>query len=141
MKVIKLSGRIDSNNAGIVEAEISSQLSENPAETPAFDAENLEYISSAGLRVLLKAGKNYRAKLDVLNVSDEVYNIFHVTGFTELLNVRKKPREFSIDGLEIIGSGAFSTVYRLDAETVIKVFNINGIDYDYTVKTIELANF
>ena len=60
MKVIKLSGRIDSNNAGIVEAEISSQLSENPEETPAFDAENLEYISSAGLRVLLKAGKNYQ---------------------------------------------------------------------------------
>lgn len=130
MKVIKLSGRIDSNNAGIVEAEISSQLSENPGETPAFDAENLEYISSAGLRVLLKAGKNYRAKLDVLNVSDEVYNIFHVTGFTELLNVRRKPREISIDGLEIIGSGAFSTVYRLDAETVIKVFNKHSAGFD-----------
>lgn len=130
MKVIKLSGRIDSNNAGIVESEISSQLAENPGETPAFDAENLTYISSAGLRVLLKVSKNYRAKLDVLNVCDEVYNIFDVTGFTELFNVRKKLREISIDGLEIIGYGGFSTVYRLDSETVIKVFDKNSAGFE-----------
>ena len=123
MKIIKLSGRIDSNNAGIVESEISSQLAENPAETPAFDAENLTYISSAGLRVLLKAGKKLGAKLDVLNVSDEVYNIFHVTGFTELFRVIKKPREVSTTNFEMIGGGIFSTVYRASADTIIKVYN------------------
>lgn len=130
MNIINLSGRIDADNAGIIEAEISSQLAENPGEAPAFDATNLKYISSAGLRVLLRFRKMSGAKLDVLNVSDEVYNIFSVTGFTELFNVKKKLREISVDGLEIIGSGGFSTVYRLDAETVIKVFNKHSAGFD-----------
>ncbi|MBR0256618.1 MAG: phosphotransferase [Synergistaceae bacterium] len=123
MKVINLTGRIDSNNAEIVESEISSQLAENPGETPIFDATNLEYISSAGLRVLLKFRKKSGAKLEVLNVSDEVYNIFNVTGFTELFSVIKKPREIPATNLEIIGEGAVSTVYRINADTIIKVYN------------------
>lgn len=123
MLTINLSGRIDSNNAGIVEAEISSLLAENSGETPVFDAGNLEYISSAGLRVLLKFRKMFAQKLDVLNVSDDVYNIFDVSGFTELFNVRKKPREISVDGLEVIGGGSFSTVYRLDPERIVKIYN------------------
>ena len=52
-----------------------------------------------------------------------MYDIFSVTGFTELLNVRKKLREISVEGLEVIGGGIFSTVYRLDPETIVKVFN------------------
>lgn len=125
MLTINLSGRIDSNNARMIEEEISSQLALFPGETPVFDAGNLEYISSAGLRVLLKIRKMFNRKLDVINVSDDVYNIFDVTGFTELLNVRKKLREISTEGLEIIGGGAFSTVYRLDPETIVKVYNKN----------------
>ena len=123
MKVINLAGRIDAENAGKIEAEISSQLAENPEETPTFDATNLEYISSAGLRVLLKFRKNSGAKIDVLNVSDEVYNIFDVTGFTELFSVIKKPREMSTADLEMIGEGAVSTVFRINADTIIKVYN------------------
>ena len=123
MLTINLAGRIDSNNAGIVEGEISSQLAKFPGETPVFDAGNLEYISSAGLRVLLKIRKMFNSKLDVVNVSDDVYNIFDVTGFTELLNVRKKLREISTEGLEVVGGGTFSTVYRIDPETIVKVYN------------------
>lgn len=123
MKIINLSGRIDAENAGKIEAEISSQLAENPGETPIFDATNLEYISSAGLRVLLKFRTMSDTKLDVLNVSDEVYSIFDVTGFTELFSVIKKPREISVSNLEIIGEGAFSTVYRVNTDTIIKVYN------------------
>lgn len=130
MLTINLSGRIDSNNARMIEEEISSQLALFPGETPVFDAGKLEYISSAGLRVLLKIRKMFNRKLDVLNVSDDVYNIFDVTGFTELLNVRKKLREISTEGLEIIGGGAFSTVYRLDPETIVKVYNKNPTTLD-----------
>ena len=123
MLTINLSGRIDSNNAGIVEGEISSQLAKFPGETPVFDAGNLEYISSAGLRVLLKVRKMSGQKLEIINVSDDVYNIFDVTGFTELFSVRKKLREISTEGLEVVGGGTFSTVYRIDPETIVKVYN------------------
>ena len=116
-----LSGRIDANNAAQTEIEIVDVLAKNPGLVPTFDASELEYISSAGLRVLLKFRKQF-GKLDVLNASSEVYDIFEVTGFTELLNVKKRLREISVEGLEEIGRGAFSTVYRLDPETIVKVF-------------------
>ena len=71
-----LAGRIDANNAAEVEAEISQELAKNPGLVPVFDAGELKYISSAGLRVLLKFRKQFGKNLDVLNVSNEVYNIF-----------------------------------------------------------------
>lgn len=123
MLTINLSGRIDSNNAEEIESEISSQLAKFSGETPIFDAENLSYISSAGLRILLKFRKMSGGKLDVINASDDVYNIFEVTGFNELFNVRKKLREISVEGCPIIGEGHFSVVYRLDSDTVAKVFS------------------
>ena len=66
---IYLSGRIDANNAAEKEAEISRELAKFPGEVPVFDASDLEYISSAGLRVLLKFRKQFGKNLDVLNVS------------------------------------------------------------------------
>ena len=122
MLIIKLSGRIDANNAADVEAMTAQKISESPGEVPVFDASELEYISSAGLRVLLKFRKQFGTSIDVINASSDVYDIFEVTGFTELLNVRKKLREVSIEGCEVIGGGNFSTVYRLDPETIVKVF-------------------
>lgn len=122
---IYLTGRIDSGRAGVLENEIAQVLRQYPDSTPVFDAEGLEYISSAGLRVLLKFRKKSAEKIDVINASDEVYDIFEVTGFTELFNVRKKLREISIDGLEVIGRGVTSTVYRIDPDTIVKVFNVN----------------
>lgn len=130
MVTINLSGRIDANNAGILEEEISSQLAKFPGEIPTFDAENLSYISSAGLRVLLKFRKLSGEKLNVINASDDVYNIFEVTGFTELFNVRKKFREISVEGCPVIGEGHFSVVYRLDSDTVAKVFSKFSLTLD-----------
>lgn len=118
-----LSGRIDANNSAETETAIANELTKFPGEVPAFDASELEYISSAGLRVLLKFRKQFDRNIDILNVSNEVYDIFEVTGFTELLNVRKRLRNVSIDGCPVIGGGAFSTVYRLNADTIVKVFD------------------
>ena len=118
-----LTGRIDADNSAQTESEISQALTQNPGLVPVFDASGLEYISSAGLRVLLKFRKAFGKNLDVLNVSGDVYEIFEVTGFTELLNVRKKFREVSIEGCPAIGRGHFSTVYRVSPDTIVKVFN------------------
>ena len=59
---IKLEGRIDTNNAPDVEQEIMSALDANDGKEPIFDAENLEYISSAGIRILLRAGRQCKAE-------------------------------------------------------------------------------
>ena len=122
-----LSGRIDANNAPDIEAEIAQELAKFPESIPAFDASELEYISSAGLRVILKFRKQFGKNIDVLNVSSEVYDIFEVTGFTELLNVRKRLREVSVEGCPVIGTGHYATVYRIDPERIIKLFDREAV--------------
>ena len=130
---IFLEERIDSNNAGDTDSQITEALSQHPeAEKIQFDAEKLDYISSAGLRVLLKVRKHLKHSLPVLNVSSEVYDIFSVTGFTELLDVHKKMREVSIDGCELVGEGANGKVYRLAKDEMIKIFK-HGV----TLESIE----
>ena len=123
---IFLEGRIDSNNAADTEAQLMAAISENQsAKEIRIDADKLTYISSAGLRVLLKARKKTGKPLPVLNVSGEVYDIFSVTGFTELLDVHRKMREVSVEGCEVIGEGANGKVYRLTRDEMIKVFKHN----------------
>ena len=121
---IKISGRIDSNNA----AEFEKLLFDAAAGAAAgvtLDAAELLYISSAGLRVFLKLKKAVSGEVSVINASPEVYDIFDVTGFTNLLNVSKKLREISVDGCEIIGQGGNGTVYRLDDDKIVKVYRPN----------------
>lgn len=123
---IFLEGRIDSNNANEIESQIMNAISENQSASGIrIDAEKLSYISSAGLRVLLKARKKTDKALPVLNVSSEIYDTFSVTGFTELLDVRKKMREVSVEGCHVLGEGANGTVYRLTRDEMIKVFKHN----------------
>jgi len=119
---IFLEGRIDSGNVASVEAELMSALV--PGAAVVLDAGELEYVSSAGLRMLLKLQRGLDAALPVLNVSPAVYEILEVTGFTSILDVRKRLREVSVEGCEIIGRGAVGTVYRLDADTIVKVYDV-----------------
>ncbi len=125
---IGLVGHIDSNNAVEVEREITSVRKANTFENIVVDAADLEYISSAGLRIILRLKKSY-PKLKVINVSSEVYEIFDITGFTEMMEIRKAYRQLSIEGCEIIGQGANGKVYRIDPDTVLKVYHdVNALD-------------
>lgn len=123
--ILSLEGRIDSNNAANLELEIMEAVKENPGYVIIVDAEELEYISSAGLRVLMKLRKEIKSSLPIINVSAGVYDIFEMTGFTELFDVKKALRKIDIEGLPVIGQGATAKVYRLDMDTVIKVFQPN----------------
>lgn len=86
-----------------------------------LDAENTKYISSAGLRVLLNY-KNKYPELEVINTSTEVYDVFEMTGFTNIIKVSKAFRKVSIDGCPCIGKGAHGAVYRLAPDTIVKVY-------------------
>ena len=119
--VIALNGHIDSSNAADVEKEINQLRDENTFENVYLDAENLEYISSAGLRIILRLRKNY-SELKIMNVHPDVYEILDMTGFTEMIDVEKAYRSLSVYGCEEIGRGANGIVYRLDPDTIIKVY-------------------
>lgn len=80
-------GRLDTTTAPELEQEIRSSIDGITDLT--FDLENLEYISSAGLRVLLSAQKimNRQGDMRLTNVSDTIMEIFDVTGFTDILTI------------------------------------------------------
>lgn len=120
---IPLSGRITAENVGAEENRIRKEMEPYPdARQFFFDASSLEYISSAGLRFLLTLQKEKETKIHVINVSDEVMDIFETTGFTGLMYVRKPFKEISIEGCQVIGEGAYGTVYRIDEERIVKVY-------------------
>ena len=113
-----ISGRVDSNNAKQFEDELFAAAE---GKNITLDAGELEYISSAGLRVLLKLKKS-AGDVKVINVSNEIYDIFNVTGFVNILDVKKAIREIDVTDCEIIGKGGNGTVYRIDEDTIVKVY-------------------
>ena len=119
---IELKGRIDSNNAAAVERDILAQLEGKGGETVVLDAAGLDYISSAGLRVILRLRKS-SPELRITQVKPEVYEILDMTGFTEMMSVEKAYRVVSVEGCEEIGRGANGTIYRIDQDNVVKVYN------------------
>lgn len=116
-----LKGHIDSGNAPDVETEIREAISANEVTGIVVDAEELEYISSAGLRIILRLRKEY-PDLAIINVNKDVYEVLEMTGFTEMVNIQKAFRRISVDGCEVIGQGANGKVYRIDADTIVKVY-------------------
>ena len=84
---ISLAGRLDTMTAPELEAELNQSLS--GAETLTMDFSKLDYISSAGLRVLLSAHKimSGQGGMVVTHVNEVVQEVFDVTGFADILNI------------------------------------------------------
>lgn len=84
---IALEGRLDTTTAPMLEAELKNSLGGVTALT--MDLEKLEYISSAGLRVLLSAQKQMNAagSMKMIHVNETVMEIFDVTGFSDILTI------------------------------------------------------
>ena len=84
---IALIGRLDTVTAPELEAELSGIL--QTADTIKIDMEKLEYISSAGLRVILKTQKALEKKggLKLTNVPESVKEVFDITGFSDFLTI------------------------------------------------------
>ncbi|MBP5245851.1 MAG: STAS domain-containing protein [Clostridia bacterium] len=82
-----LEGRLDTVTAPELEQEIKNSL--GGLEELVFDFSNLEYVSSAGLRVLLSAQKAMAGKggITIRNLNDTVKEIFEVTGFADILTI------------------------------------------------------
>ncbi|MBP5466512.1 MAG: phosphotransferase, partial [Clostridia bacterium] len=76
---------------------------------------------SAGLRIVLRLKKS-EPSFTIINANSEVYEIFEMTGFTEMIDIKKAYRRISLDGAEIIGQGANGKVYRINNDTIVKVY-------------------
>jgi anti-sigma B factor antagonist len=87
--LIALEGRLDTTTAPELEKELKDSI--GGVEDLTIDFEKLDYISSAGLRVLLSAHKAMSAKggMKVTNVNEIVQEVFEVTGFADILNIEK----------------------------------------------------
>ena len=120
-----LAGHISSLNAPEIEQDLFRILRENPAQQLILDCEELDYIASAGLRVLLRLKKSVPS-VSLVNVSPEVYSVFEMTGFTEMMDIRKAYRVLSAEGCPVIGHGANGEIRRIDPETVVKVYRDRG---------------
>lgn len=84
---IALEGRLDTTTAPQLEAEFKQSIADNTELI--LDFANLEYLSSAGLRVLLAAQKtmNKQGKMIIRNVNDVIAEVFEVTGFADILTI------------------------------------------------------
>ncbi|MBQ6752391.1 MAG: STAS domain-containing protein [Clostridia bacterium] len=85
--VLKLEGRLDTVTAPELESKLRTALPD--LKSLVFDFEKLDYISSAGLRVLLSAQKtmNVQGEMKVINVNQAIMDIFEITGFLDILTV------------------------------------------------------
>ncbi|MEG1560233.1 MAG: STAS domain-containing protein [Clostridia bacterium] len=85
--IIALEGRLDTTTSPTLEVELKESLDNVTALT--IDFSELEYISSAGLRVLLLAQKvmNKQGKMVIRNVNETILEVFEVTGFTDILTI------------------------------------------------------
>lgn len=85
--VVKVEGRIDTNTSPDLEMELKSSL--DGVSNLIFDFTDVDYISSAGLRVLLSAQKtmNKQGSMKLTGVRSEIMEIFEVTGFTDILTI------------------------------------------------------
>lgn len=85
--VLKVIGRLDTSTAPELEATINNCLSD--VDDLIMDFESLEYVSSAGLRVILKAQKimNNKGSMVITNVNDTIMEVFDITGFADILTI------------------------------------------------------
>ena len=119
--IIALSGQIDSANSAEVGQQMKDACDRYPDVPVVIDCSALEYISSAGLRLITHLKKQHK-ELRIEEVSRDIYDIFEVTGFTKMIDIRKAMRRVSVEGLDVIGRGGNGTVYRLDRDTIIKAY-------------------
>lgn len=120
--IISLAGRLDTSVSAETNIEINRELEKRePIGRLTCDASQLEYISSSGLRILLSLAKRYE-DFRVVNVIPQVYGVLETTGFTKIMTVERALRRLSVEGCQLIGIGGVGEVYRLDGDTIIKVF-------------------
>ena len=136
--IITFDGRLDTATSAEASAEITRELDKiGTIGSLTCDASRLEYISSSGLRILLSLAKRYK-NFRVIDAQPQVYEVLETTGFTKIMTVERAMRRLSIEGCRLIGIGGVGKVYRLDGDTIIKVFR-EGTTMDEVRREITMS--
>lgn len=117
-----VAGRIDSTNSKEFGDIIMAERKKHPRGDVVFDCAGLDYVSSAGLRALLALEKQETEPVRLVNVSQDVYDIFDITGFSQIFDVSKALRDVSDEETRKIGYSNGITVYYIGDETLMKVY-------------------
>ncbi len=121
---ITLPEKINTANAAEFEKELFAIDELKNAKEFVFDADNLKFISSLGLRVIFKFEKKFEDRpLTIINTSSEVREILDETGITSFVKVYKKLRHVDLTSLKLLGAGMYGSVYRINEEQILKVFH------------------
>ena len=125
---VALSGNIDANEAPLIEQQIFALTKERIPRVLCLDCDKLEYISSAGLRMVMRLAKVV-PHVRFVEVWPEVYTLLETTGFDTLFEVTRAMRTVSVEGCPIVGRGSKGVVYRIGGDTIVKVTdNENALD-------------
>lgn len=118
---ISLTGHLDTSKVADVKKYIDGKIADlDVSEHLVIECNELEYISSSGLRMFLGIMKKH-PNMEVTGVCPEVYNVFEMTGFTRILNVHKALRKIDISGCKLLGEGGNGAVYRINDEEIVKI--------------------
>ena len=121
---VTLPERISTGNVAEFEKELFAIKELNDAKEFLFDANNLKFISSLGLRVIFKFEKKFEdTPLTIINTSSEVHEILYETGITSFVKVYKKMRHVDLNSLTLLGEGMYGSVYRINEEQILKIFH------------------
>lgn len=119
--VIALNGRLDAASGPALEARLPTE----GVRELVLDFTDCPFVSSCGIRAILVANRRMitaGGRLVVRNLPPTVREIFDMTGLSSIITVAKTMREISIDGLELLSQGVCGECYRLDSETVVKLY-------------------
>ncbi len=85
--VVALEGRLDTTTAPDLAAELENL---DGVKSLVFDFADLEYVSSAGLRVILATQKtmNRQGSMEIINVNETIMEVFEITGFADILTIK-----------------------------------------------------
>ena len=125
-RTVIINGNLDTNTA----PELEAHLDVTGVREIVVDFTKCPFISSAGIRTLLMAHRRMAAtggKFVARNLSPSVREVFDVTGISKVITITKTAREISIEGRELLSSGVCGECFRLDNETVVKLYK-DGVD-------------
>ncbi|MCR5346873.1 MAG: anti-sigma factor antagonist [Fretibacterium sp.] len=121
--VFTVEGRVDSVTVKEFEDMVTRERTAHPEGGIVFDCADLEYISSAGLRILLSLRKKEKEPIQLINVSPKVNEILEVTGFSQLFEVSRGMKDISGRDVRKLGGTSSLTIYRMDNDTLLKVYS------------------
>lgn len=110
--------------------ELEKELHLDGVRELVLDFSACTYVSSAGIRAILKAYQvmtRSKGAMFSRNVGRDIYEVFETTGLAQIIGVEKAIREITLDGLELISAGVCGECYRIDHETVLKLY-LEGVD-------------